>query len=582
MMFGRTWVSEGFSTMLTDFGIATLADRYYWKAEHTPEQVFTRVANAYGSNPDHASRIEAYLNRLWFMPATPILSNGGTNRGLPISCFLNAVPDSMEGIKGIYDENTDLSKNGGGLGTYWGGVRSIGEPVAGSGTTSGIIPFIKVMDSYTLAIGQGSLRRASAAVYLDVWHPEIEEFLEIRKPTGDTNRRSLNIHHGVNVPDSFMWALKTGAPWPLVSPKTGETIKEVNAREIWQRILELRLETGEPYINFIDTVNNALPQAQQDAGLVVRQSNLCTEITLPTSDDRTAVCCLSSLNLAKWDEYEGDLDQIVRDVCEFLDNVLSDFASRTTVAKARLAVERERAIGLGVMGFHTFLQQKGIPFGSAMAKVWNRQVFKRIRTSADKASKELAVERGSCPDVPGERFSHKLAVAPTANISVICGGVSAGVEPIPANVYVHKTLSGSYVVRNPVLEAIVGNDEELWDDILRHGGSIQHRTDLSKEVREVFLTAFEIDQRWIIEHSNDRAKSICQAQSVNLFLPADIHKQDLHYLHWKAWEGGSKSLYYVRSKSLKRATNTTTDGYIVEGVPAVLEPKDPDECLACQ
>lgn len=568
--------------MLTDFGIATLADRYYWKAETTPEQVFTRVANAYGSNPAHAARIETYLNKLWFMPATPILSNGGTDRGLPISCFLNTVPDSMDGIKDIYDENIDLSKNGGGLGTYWGGVRSIGEPVKASGTTSGVIPFIKVMDSYTLAIGQGSLRRASAAVYLDVWHPEIEEFLEIRKPTGDSNRRSLNIHHGVNIPDSFMWALKTGAPWPLVSPKTGETLKTVDAWALWTRILELRLETGEPYLNFIDTVNNALPQSQKDLGLRVRQSNLCTEITLPTSDDRTAVCCLSSLNVAKWHEYSDQLDQVVRDVCEFLDNVLTDFAARTTVQRAKHAVERERAIGLGIMGLHTFFQQEGVPFGSAMAKVWNRRVFKQLRAAADKASKELAVERGSCPDVPGERFSHKLAVAPTANISVICGGVSAGVEPIPANVYIHKTLSGSYVVRNPVLEAILGADSDLWDDILAHDGSVQHITSLPEEVREVFKTAFEIDQRWIVEHSNDRAGHICQGQSVNFFLPADIHKQDLHYLHWNAWQGGSKSLYYVRSKSLRRATNTTADGYIQTAPFAVLEPSDPDECLACQ
>lgn len=567
--------------MLTDFGLETLKDRYYWKTETTPDDVFKRVANAYGSDEAHAGRILSYLQRLWFMPATPILSNGGTDRGLPISCFLNAVPDTMEGIRGIWNENVELAKNGGGLGTYWGGVRGIGEAVGHSGSTSGVIPFIKVMDSLTLAISQGSLRRGSAAVYLDVWHPEIEEFLEIRKPTGDTNRRSLNIHHGVNISNAFMWALKTGAPWYLFSPKTGEIVKEVNAREIWQRILELRLETGEPYINYIDHVNDALPEAQKEAGLVVRQSNLCTEITLPTNDERTAVCCLSSLNLAKWFEYADQLELVVRDILEFLDNVLSDFANRTTIDKARFAVERERAVGLGVMGLHTFLQQEHIPFGSVMAKVWNKKIFKELRQAADKASQQLAIERGSCPDVPGERFSHKLAIAPTANISVICGGVSAGIEPIPANVYVHKTLSGSYVVRNAELEKIVGSDDDVWDDILKHDGSVQHLETLDDLTKDVFKTAFEIDQRWVIELAADRAGSICQAQSVNLFLPADIHKQDLHNLHWKAWLGGVKSLYYVRSKGLQRATNTV-DGYIVQAPKAELVPADPDECLACQ
>jgi ribonucleoside-diphosphate reductase alpha chain len=562
--------------LLTDFGIATLADRYYWQNEKTPDDLFRRVAKAYGSNKAHSERMFGYLSKLWFMPATPILSNGGTDRGLPISCFLNAVPDSMDGIRGTWNENVELSKNGGGLGTYWGGVRSIGERIGSTGSTSGVIPFIKVMDSLTLAISQGSLRRGAAAVYLDVWHPEIEEFLEIRKPTGDVNRRSLNIHHGVNVSDAFMWAVKTGAPWYLFSPKTNEVVKTVSAREIWQRILELRLETGEPYINFIDHVNEALPQAQKDLGLIVRQSNLCTEITLPTDDSRTAVCCLGSLNVARWFEFADEIDQVTRDCCEFLDNVLTDFAARTTVDKARYSALRERAIGLGIMGLHTFLQQQNIPFGSVMAKIWNKKLFKQLRKSADKASKELAVERGSCFDVPGERFSHKLAVAPTANISVICGGVSAGIEPIPANVYIHKTLSGSFVVRNPELERIIGTDQDLWDDILKHDGSVQHLEVLSDLHKDVFKTAFEIDQRWVVELAADRAPDICQSQSVNLFLPADIHKQALHDLHWKAWLSGVKSLYYVRSRTVQRATNTVMDGYLAGVIP------DDDECLACQ
>lgn len=562
--------------MLTDFGIATLEDRYYWGNEKTPEDLFDRVASAYASNEGHRERIRSYLAQLWFMPATPILSNGGTDRGLPISCFLNTVPDSMEGIRNTWNENIELSRLGGGLGTYWGDVRSVGEGIGQSGDTSGIIPFIKVQDSLSLAISQGSLRRGSASVYLDVWHPEIEEFLEIRKPSGDLNRRSLNIHHGVNISDAFMWALKTGAPWYLFSPKTGEVVKTVSARAIWQRILELRLETGEPYINFIDTVYNSLPESQKELGLRVRQSNLCTEITLPTDADRTAVCCLGSLNLDKWDEFAPTLDQVVRDVTEFLDNVLTDFASRTTIDRARYSVNRERAIGLGVMGWHTYLQARMIPFEGVMAKVHNVRIFKALRRAADDASQQLARERGSCPDVPGERFSHKLAIAPTANISIICGGVSAGIEPIPANVYIHKTLSGSFVVRNQALAKHVGHDDELWNDILKHDGSVQH-LDVSQDIKDVFKTAFEIDQRWIIEHAGDRTPYICQSQSVNLFLPPDIHKQDLHLLHWSAWEKGMKSLYYVRSKSIQRATNTT-DGYLADK-PVY---SDPEECLSCQ
>lgn len=558
--------------MLTDFGLATLADRYYVNDETKPEHLFLRVTNAYGSNPEHSARIYDYMSKLWFMPATPILSNGGTDRGLPISCFLNTVGDSMEEIKDTWNENIELSKTGGGLGTYWGGVRSIGESVKGSGSTSGIIPFIRVQDSLSLAISQGSLRRGSASVYLDVFHPEIEEFLEIRRPTGDINRRSLNLHHGVNITDDFMQAVRDGSKFSLISPKTGKTIKRISARDLWQRMLELRLETGEPYLNFIDSVNRSLPRSQKDLGLNVRQSNLCTEITLPTDADRTAVCCLGSLNLAKWDDFSDQLPQIVKDCCEFLDNVLSDFANRTSVKRAKFSVERERAIGLGVMGWHSFLQQKMIPFGSGMAKAWNLRIWKQLHQIGITVNRELAKERGSCPDVPGQRFSHIFAVAPTANISIICGGVSAGIEPVPGNIFTHKTLSGSFVIRNIELEKIIGTEEEIWDDILRHDGSIQH-LNIDQSIKNVFLTAFEIDQRWIIEHASNRQPYICQAQSVNLFLPADIHKFDLHHLHFSAWEKGMKSLYYVRSRSMKKATQIIDESqdYIY----------DTEECLAC-
>lgn len=559
---------------LTDFGIAVLKDRYYWHDEQTPTDLFSRVSTAYGSNPGHRDRILSYMERLWFMPATPILSNGGTNRGLPISCFLNTVEDNMAGITGTWNENVGLASGGGGIGTYWGGVRSVGEPVKHSGQTSGIIPFIKVMDSLTLAISQGSLRRGSAAVYLDVWHPEIEEFLEIRKPSGDFNRKSLNLHHGVNLDDTFMEAVKTGQKYDLKSPKTGKRIKSIDARTIWQRILELRLETGEPYLNWTDTVNRSLPQSQKDLGLRVVQSNLCSEIQLPTNSERTAVCCLSSLNLATYDEWRDQQSQIVRDVLEFLDNVLTDFISRTNAPKAKFSAERERAVGLGVMGLHTYFQKNSIPFDSVMAKVYNTKIFRSLRQDADAASQQLAVERGSCPDVPGERFSHKLAVAPTANISIICGGVSAGIEPIPSNVYTHKTLSGSFVVKNAELEKLIGTDEELWEDISKHDGSIQH-LDIDQGIKDVFKTAFEIDQRWIIELAADRAPFICQGQSTNLFLDSTLHKKDLHGIHFQAWEKGLKSLYYVRSKSVQRGTSNFN-------VPPPIEPIAYDECLSCE
>lgn len=563
---------EGYSSLWTDFGLETLKDRYYIRGETKPSDLIQRVAGTYGSNPEHMTRMDNYMSKQWFMPATPILSNAGTGRGLPISCFLNTVDDSMNGIKDTWNENIELSRFGGGLGTYWGSVRSVGESVGTAGHTSGIIPFIKVQDSLSLAISQGSLRRGSAAVYLDCWHPEIEEFIDIRKPTGDLNRRSLNLHHGINISDAFMWAVKTGAPWHLLSPRTGETVRVINAFELWTKILERRLETGEPYINFIDTVYGALPTSQKELGLTVKQSNLCTEITLPTGPDRTAVCCLGSLNLAKWHEYSDQLALVVRDCCEFLDNVLTDFAARTTIDRARYSVLQERAIGLGVMGFHTFLQQEMIPFESVMAKTWNKKFFKMIRMAADVASHELASERGHCPDVPGERFSHKLAVAPTANISIICGGVSAGIEPIPANRYTHKTLSGSFDIKNPDLLKVIGDDDETWESISKHDGSIQH-LEIDQTIKDVFKTAFEIDQRWIIDMAGDRSSSICQSQSVNLFLPGDVHKLDLHNLHWSAWEKGVKSLYYLRSRSVQRATHV--DGYVEP-------PKDPDECLACQ
>jgi ribonucleoside-diphosphate reductase alpha chain len=591
-------VDRSRDALLTDFGKDTLDDRYLLPGE-SYQDLFARVAAAYSDNAEHAQRVYDYISRLWFMPATPVLSNGGTGRGLPISCYLNSVSDSLDGIVGTWNENVWLASRGGGIGTYWGNVRGIGEPVGLNGKTSGIIPFVRVMDSLTLAISQGSLRRGSAAVYLDVSHTEIEEFLEIRKPSGDFNRKALNLHHGVLITDKFMEAVRDGDKFDLVSPKTGEKRAEVDARALFTKLVETRLATGEPYIIFIDEVNRTMPKHQRDLGLKVSTSNLCSEITLPTGpdhlgNDRTAVCCLSSLNIETWDQWH-DQPQFIEDCMRFLDNVLQDYIDRSepVMARAAYAAMRERSVGLGVMGLHSFFQARGLPFESALAKSWNKKIFKHIRAQVDQASMNLAVERGPCPDAADmgvmERFSCKMAIAPTASISIICGGTSACVEPIPANVYTHKTLSGSFVVKNPYLEKLLiskaKNSDAVWNSMLEHGGSVQHLEFLTPDEKATYRTAFEIDQRWLIELSADRTPFIDQAQSLNLFIPADVEKWDLLMLHYRAWELGIKSLYYLRSMSVQRAgfagggveADNTSEAPVIQ-----VERRDYDECIACQ
>ena len=588
---------------LTDFGRATLSDRYLGQNE-SYQDLFARVASTYADNNLHAQRLYNYISNLWFMPATPVLSNGGTERGLPISCFLNEAGDSLEGILGLWSENVWLAARGGGIGSYWGNLRSIGEKIGKVGKTSGIIPFIKVMDSLTLAISQGSLRRGSAACYLPIDHPEIEEFIEMRRPTGgDTNRRSLNLHHGVLVSDAFMRAVETNSQWALRSPKDGSIQTTISARNLWIRLLTARVETGEPYIIYIDTVNRQIPQHHKLAGLTVKTSNLCSEITLPTGKDRdgnerTAVCCLSSLNIEKYDEWKDDKN-FVEDVMRFLDNVLEDFINKApeSFANAKYAAARERSVGLGVMGLHSYFQQKSIPFGSVMSKVWNKKIFKNIQEKVDQASKDLAEERGACPDAEEfgvkERFSNKTAIAPTASISIICGGASPGIEPIAANSYTHKTLSGSYNVRNKYLAKVLDkyekNNDEIWSSITTNQGSVSHLDFLSNEEKETFKTAFEIDQRWVVDLGADRTPHISQAQSINVFVPADVHKKDLHQLHFQAWKKGLKSLYYCRSKSIQRAENinagSSTD--VTKNVYSNKKESTNDEnkyeeCLSCQ
>lgn len=605
-------IDQDRNNLLTNFGKAVLKDRYLMGNEDF-QDLFARVASYYADNQPHAQKLYDYMSKLWFMPATPILSNGGTDRGMPISCFLNETDDSLEGIKNLWDENVDLASKGGGIGSYWGNVRSINERVRGNGKTSGIIPFIKVQDSMTLAISQGSLRRGSAAVYLPINHPEIEEFIDLRRPTGgDINRKALNIHHGIAVTDAFMKAVETNADWELISPHDGSVINKIKARDLWIKLLTTRIETGEPYILFIDTVNKYIPAHHKKLGLSVKTSNLCSEITLPTGIDhigntRTAVCCLSSLNLEYFDEWEKDTD-FIPSVMRFLDNVIEDFINKApnSMARAKYSAMRERSVGLGVMGFHSFLQLRDVPIESVMSKVWNNKIFQHVKQEVDKISVLLAEEKGACPDALevgiNERFSNKTAIAPTASISVIAGNSSPGIEPYAANSFVQKTLTGSFNVRNKHLEALLEkkgfNNDQVWSSIATHEGSVQHLAFLSEHEKDVFKTAYEIDQNWLIELAADRTPYISQAQSLNIFLPGDVSKKYLNDIHFRAWKKGVKSLYYLRSTSIQRADKVShevkqvsfkdiekpLEAGAISGATSHGEMREDkyDECLACQ
>lgn len=578
----------------------TLADRYLFKGE-TFQDLCARIATYYADDVDHAQRIYDYISLHWFMPATPILSNGGTNRGMPISCFVNEVEDSLQGIANTWMENVWLASKGGGIGSYWGNVRSINERIGDNGHSSGVIPFIKVQDTMTLAISQGSLRRGSAAVYLPTSHPEIEEFIDLRRATGgDLNRKALNIHHGVVIQDKFMKAVEQDKLWNLISPHSDEVVSTIKARDLWIKILTARIETGEPYILFIDAINRTLPTHHEMLNLKVKTSNLCSEITLPTGIDhlnnnRTAVCCLSSLNLEYFNMWCQNTN-FIPDIVRFLDNVLEDFITNApdTMSYAKYSAMRERSIGLGVMGFHSFLQAQDIPIASVMAKVWNKKIFHHIKSEVDKTSTTLAIERGACPDAQEcniqERFSYKTAIAPTASISVIANSSSPGIEPYAANSFTLKTLTGSFPIKNKNLEKLLEskglNNNQIWSSIATHEGSVQHLTFLSEHEKEVYKTAYEINQNWLIELAADRTPYISQSQSLNIFLPGNCSKQLLHDIHFNAWKKNIKSLYYCRSTSIQRAekvshvvksethTNVRDHNKIIPG--------SDDECLACQ
>jgi len=573
---------------LSEFSLKTLEDRYMIEGETSPQDSFARAACAFADDKEHAQRLYDYASKLWFMFSTPLLSNGGTKRGLPISCFLNYVDDSREGITDHYTENAFLSSVGGGVGGCWTGVRSVGSKTSNGSESTGVIPFLKVVDAEMLAFSQGVTRRGSYAAYLDISHPEVEEFLDVRKPTGgDINRKSTNLHHGIMVGDDFMQLIEgaTREPgfddsWPLIDPHSGEVKKVVSAKTLWVKLIQNRVETGEPYIVFRDTVDKAVPEFQQKLGLRVHQSNLCSEITLPTNEERTAVCCLSSVNLEEFDEWKNN-DQFIPDLVRMLDNVLTHFikSAPPQLWKASFSAENERSIGLGAMGFHAYLQRQNIPFESAMAKGKNMTMFKRIKEEAVNETKRLAIERGECPDV---RNAHLLAVAPNASSSIICGNTSPSIEPYRANAFTQKTKSGSSLLKNEYLENLLQelnqDTEEVWKSITTNGGSVQHLEFLDDWTKDVFKTAVEIDQKWIIDLAADRQEFICQSQSLNVFFPANVSKQELHAIHMMAWKRGVKTLYYLRSEAYKRAENVSDEAlrqYIFDSL-------DDEGCLACE
>jgi ribonucleoside-diphosphate reductase alpha chain len=563
------------------------------EAETSPQDAFARAATAFADDDEHAQRLYDYASKLWFMFSTPVLSNGGTTRGLPISCFLNYVDDSREGITGHYTENAFLSSVGGGIGGCWNGVRSVGSKTSNGSESTGVIPFLKVVDAEMLAFSQGVTRRGSYAAYLDMSHPEIEEFLDVRKPTGgDINRKSINLHHAVVVPDRFMQLIEGATKqegfddsWSLIDPHTNQVVKIVSAKTLWVKLIQNRVETGEPYIMFEDTVQNALPSFQKELGLKVHHSNLCSEITLPTDKDRTAVCCLSSVNLEEYDQWK-DNEMFIPDLVRMLDNVLTYFIENApdSLHRARFSAWRERSIGLGAMGFHAYLQRHNIPFESAIAKSRNMQMFRRIKDEAVRATKDLAISRGECPDSSGNgvRNSHLLAIAPNASSSIICGNTSPSIEPYRANAFVQKTKTGSSLLKNEYLENTLDdigmNTDEVWKSIITNNGSVQHLEFLDDYTKDIFKTAVEIDQRWVVEFAADRQEYICQSQSLNLFFPADVSKQELHALHMMAWKRKVKTLYYLRSEAIKRADKVSDEALR----QMIFDSIDDNACLACE
>jgi ribonucleoside-diphosphate reductase alpha chain len=586
--------------LFDELGIKRLQESYMKEDEKSPQERFAYVSKAFSSNDGHAQRLYEYSSRHWLSYSTPILSFGRSKRGLPISCFLPYLDDSAEGLVNTLSEVNWLSMLGGGVGIGL-GIRSADDK------SVGIMPHLRTYDASSLAYRQGRTRRGSYAAYLDISHPDIINFLEMRKPTGDPNLRTLNLHHGINITDDFMLLIEKAMldpeaddSWELKDPHTQEVREVVSARELWQRILETRMLTGEPYIHYIDTSNRLMPEFQKKLGLSIKQSNLCSEIILPTDKQRTAVCCLSSVNLEYYDDWKND-KLFLRDVAEMLDNVLQHFIDNApdAISRARFSAMQERSIGVGALGFHALLQKKNIAFESALAKSINMQVFKHIRGKLNDANLELGNERGEAPDAKGtgQRFSHLMAIAPNASSSIIMGNTSPSVEPYRANAYRQDTLSGSYLNKNKFLNNVIERHlnpdpggtiatedyNEIWSSIIANDGSVQHLTWMDDYTKDVFKTSMEIDQRWVVEHAADRQKYIDQAQSINLFFRPDVNVKYLHACHFLAWKQGLKTLYYCRSEKLAKADKVSKK--IERNIIQEIDLKsiaDGNECLACE
>ncbi|MEK7615463.1 MAG: ribonucleoside-diphosphate reductase subunit alpha [Patescibacteria group bacterium] len=582
---------------MTYFGLENLRDRYFLRDAageicENPQTFFARVATGMSrGDAAFAQELYDYMSRGWFIPATPVLMNIGTSKGLCISCFLNTVPDTLEGIFDIYRENAFLAKYGGGIGTDWSQLRGQNAPLKSSGLrSSGVIPFLKIMDSETLAISRNSHRRGAAAAYLRIDHPDIEDFLEIRKATGgDMDRKCLNINHGVVITDEFMKAVEENRTYKLIDPHDQSVAKELSAVDIWRKLLTMRAETGEPYFLYIDTVNRAVPPHHKEKGLFVRQSNLCTEIVLPTDNERTAVCCLGNLNLELFEEWEPHAEKIIYACVKALDNNLDTFcemASPTEYKKAINSVKHERSIGLGVMGYHGYLMSKNFPFESVAARAANKKIFSLFGELAHKASKRLGEERGLPLDGGTQRNSYVTSIQPTASTSFICGEATPCVEPISGNAFLQKTLSGSFLVKNRFLEQLLEtkgmNSPEVWKEIIAAKGSVQHLNCLTEAEKAVFRTGYEMNMREIVEQAADRQQFIDQAQSVNLFFSTPISGKYMHDVHFLAWKRGMKSLYYLRSSAPIEATRIDSSDAELVSAPATARNFSTEECAVCQ
>ncbi len=582
-------------SLFDDLGLKRLKESYMKDDERSPQERFAFVSKAFGSNFDHSQRLYNYSSMHWLSYSTPILSFGRSKYGMPISCFLSWIPDTAKGLVDTLSETNWLSMLGGGVGLGF-GIRSAGDK------STGVMPHLKTYDASSLAYKQGTTRRGSYAAYLNISHPDVMIFLEMRKPTGDQNMRCLNLHHGINITDDFMQIIErcmvdptADDKWELKEPHNGLVKEVVSAKELWQKILELRIQTGEPYLHFIDTSNANMPSFLKDRGLKIRQSNLCSEILLPTSEERTAVCCLSSLNLERYDEWK-DHPTFLRDVAEMLDNVLSYFIQNAPdeIHRAKYSAMRERSIGIGALGFHAYLQKHSLAFESALAKSANIRIFKSIRSGLEKASSALALERGEAPDAEGtgKRFSLLMAVAPNASSSILMGNTSPSIEPFKANCYRQDTLSGAYMNKNKYLDVIIKEKcsenkkldyGEIWSSIIANGGSVQHLDILDEWQKSVFKTAIEIDQRWIIEHAADRQAFIDQGQSVNVFFKPDANVKYLHAVHFLAWKKGLRTLYYCRSEKIIKADKVSqkVERNIIEEID-LKQIADGGECLACE